>query len=131
MGQAHEIAESLTALKLGEPQTYVDLTLFPLIGDPEAAPGYVLLDEALERHLVHVTEVSAGGRVPELAFENSSDETVLLVDGDELVGAKQNRVVNLSILVAAGKTLVIPVSCVEQGPWVYRSGGFPAGPRAS
>ena len=104
MGQVHEIAESLTALKLGEPQTHVDLTLFPLIGDLEAAPGYLLLDEALERHLVHVTEVSAGGRVPELAFENSSDETVLLVDGDELVGAKQNRVVNLSILVAGGNS---------------------------
>jgi len=53
---------------------------------------------------VHITEVSAGGRVPELAFENSSDETVLLVDGDELVGAKQNRVVNLSILVAGGNS---------------------------
>ena len=130
MGQVHEIAESLTALKLGEPLTYLDLTLFPLIGDPEAAPGYVLLDEALERHLVHITEVSAGGRVPELAFENSSDETVLLVDGDELVGAKQNRVVNLSILVAGGKKLVIPVSCVEQGRWVYRSAEFQAAHRA-
>ena len=130
MGQVHEIAESLTALKVGEPQTHVDFTLFPLIGDLEATPGYLLLDEALERHLVHVTEVSAGGRVPELAFENSSDETVLLVDGDELVGAKQNRVVNLSILVAGGKKLVIPVSCVEQGRWVYRSAEFQAAHRA-
>ena len=130
MAQAHEIADSLTALKLGESQTYLNLTLFPLIGDPESAQGYVLLDEALERHLVHITEVSAGGRVPELAFENSSDETVLLVDGDELVGAKQNRVVNLSILVAGGKKLVIPVSCVEQGRWAYRSSEFQAAHRA-
>ncbi len=130
MAQAHEIADSLTALKLGESQTYVNLTLFPLIGDPESAQGYVLLDEALERHLVHITEVSAGGRVPELALENASDETVLLVDGDELVGAKQNRVLNLSILVAGGKKLVIPVSCVEQGRWAYRSSEFQAANRA-
>lgn len=130
MGQEPEIGQSLTGLKLGESQTYLNLTLFPLIGDAEGAPGYVLLDEALERHLVHVTEVSAGGSVPELAFENASDETVLLVDGDELVGAKQNRVLNLSILVAGGKKLVIPVSCVEQGRWTYRSPEFQAAKRA-
>jgi hypothetical protein len=130
MAQVHEIADSLTALKLGKSENYLNLTLFPLIGGDGEAPGYVLLDEALERHLVRVTEVSAGGRVPELAFENASDETVLLVDGDELVGAKQNRILNLSILVAGGKKLVIPVSCVEQGRWAYRSAEFQAAKRS-
>jgi len=70
------------------------------------------------------TEVSGAGSVPELAFENSSAERILLVDGDELVGAKQNRVINLSILVGAGKRIVIPVTCVEQGRWKYRSDAF-------
>jgi len=37
------------------------------------------------------------------------------LDGEELIGAKQNRIVNLTILVAAGQTLHIPVSCVEAG----------------
>jgi hypothetical protein len=40
---------------------------------------------------------------------------VLLVDGEELVGAKQNRVLNLTILAPAKHTTVIPVSCVEAG----------------
>jgi hypothetical protein len=129
MGQAAEIGHSLAALKLGELQTYSNLTLFPLIGDGNSAPGYVLLDEALDRHLVRVTEVSTGGSVPDLALENDSGESVLLVDGDELIGAKQNRVLNLSILVAAGKRLTIPVSCVEQGRWAYRSPEFSAAKR--
>jgi hypothetical protein len=129
MGQAAEIGQSLAGLKLAESQTHSNLTLFPLIGDVDSALGYVLLDEALDHHLVRVTEVSTGGSVPELALENDSQESVLLVDGDELIGAKQNRVLNLSILVAGGERLTIPVSCVEQGRWAYRSYEFKAAKR--
>ena len=57
--------------------------------------------------------------MPELAFENASAGKILLVDGDELVGARQNRVVNISILVGGGQRDVIPVSCVEHGRWSY------------
>jgi hypothetical protein len=130
MAQAHEIGASLAGLTLGEAQVFRNLALFPLLGDDESGPGYVLLDEALERQFVRVTEVSTQGSVPELALENSSPESVLLVDGDELVGAKQNRVLNLSILVAGGKRVIIPVSCVEQGRWQYRSPDFQAAKRA-
>jgi hypothetical protein len=116
-----EIRDSLEALALGAPQAHRNLALYPLLGERDEPASYLLLDEALERKLARVTEVSAGGSVPELAFENGSAEKILLVDGDELVGAKQNRVINLSILVAGGKRIVIPVSCVEQGRWSYRS----------
>src|SRR5512135_1713684 len=122
------VQESLAGLRLGAPQVHLNLALFPLAGAQYGAPGYLLLDEALERKLARVTEVSSEGSVPELAFENDSAEKILLVDGDELVGAKQNRVLNLSILVGGGKRIVIPVSCVEQGRWAYRRPDFaPAG----
>ena len=55
--------------------------------------------------------------MPELVVENPLDERVLLYDGEELVGAKQNRILNVSVLVEAKSTLTIPVSCVEQGRW--------------
>lgn len=124
MQTVQEIQQSLAALELGAPQVHLNLALFPLLDERNTDPDYLLLDEALERHLARVTEVSADGRVPELAFENGSTERVLLVDGDEVVGAKQNRILNLTILVGGGKKLVIPVSCVEQGRWAYRSSGF-------
>jgi hypothetical protein len=125
-----EIERSLAGLALGAPQVHRNLALFPLLGADEAGPGCVLLDEALARGLARVTEVSESGSVPELAFENTSAERILLVDGDELVGAKQNRIVNLSLLVGAGKRIVIPVACVEQGRWAWRSREFRAGGRS-
>ncbi len=125
-----EIRDSIEALSLGAPQAHRNLALYPLLGERDDPAGYLLLDEALEKKLARVTEVSAGGSVPELAFENGSAEKILLVDGDELVGAKQNRVINLSILVAGGKRIVIPVSCVEQGRWSYRSRDFTPAKRA-
>ena len=59
----------------------------------------MVLDDALARGWVTVTEVGEGGHVPELKVVNRGDVAVLLLDGEELVGAKQNRVLNLTILV--------------------------------
>ena len=126
----HEIQQSLAGLALGAPQAHRNLALFPLLAPEDRPADYLLLDEALERKLARVTEVSGAGSVPELAFENGSAEKILLVDGDELVGAKQNRIINLSILVGAGKKIAIPVSCVEQGRWSYRSREFSPARRA-
>lgn len=124
MQAAREIEQSFASLKIGAPKVHLNLALFPLFDDGDKVFDYLLLDDALERKLARVTEISADGRVPELAFENDSSEKVLLVDGDELVGAKQNRVLNLSILVGGRQKLVIPVSCVEQGRWSYHSRDF-------
>ncbi|MGQ0656005.1 MAG: ARPP-1 family domain-containing protein, partial [Betaproteobacteria bacterium] len=88
------------------------------------------LDDAVDRGLAEVTEVSREGSVPELAFENRSAEKILLVDGDELVGAKQNRILNITLLVGGGVKVNIPVSCVEQGRWSYNSRSFGSARRA-
>ena len=124
------IESVVSRLTVGEAQHSGGLAVFPLFLDAQAPMDYLLLDDALEQGLAHVTEVSQEGRVPELAFENGSPQRVLLVDGDELVGARQNRIVNLSILVGGGKKVVIPVSCVEQGRWSWRSARFSAAKRS-
>jgi len=59
--------------------------------------------------------------VPNLAVDNKGERFVLFVEGQELRGAKQNRVLNASVLIAAHTKTVIPVSCVEQGRWRYVS----------
>ena len=124
------IADVLTSVKVGDPTVYRNLTVFPLFGDSATAAEYLTLDEALEQKCAVITEVSESGSVPELKFINSGTRSVFLLDGEELIGAKQNRVLNLSIMVAGGKTIVIPVSCVEAGRWSHRSRHFSSAPRA-
>ena len=108
-------------IHIGDPTSYKNLTVFPLLGKHLREADYLTLDEALEQKCSEVTEVSASGRVPDLKFINSGTKPVFLLDGEHLIGAKQNRVLNLSILIAGGKTVIIPVSCVEAGRWRHSS----------
>jgi hypothetical protein len=45
----------------------------------------------------------------------------------QLIGAKQNRTVGRSILLAAGTETRIPVSCMEQGRWRYAARSMKSG----
>jgi hypothetical protein len=111
-------------LNLGEVQQFKNLAMVPVVSDYDDGLGYITLGEALGEGSIEIREVSEGGSVPELRVINHAAEMVLILDGEELVGAKQNRIVNTTILVAAGAEMVIPVSCVEQGRWTYRSDVF-------
>jgi ARG and Rhodanese-Phosphatase-superfamily-associated Protein domain len=51
------------------------------------------------------------------------------MEGEEVVGAKQNRTINLSILVPAQAEVIAPVTCVEAGRWHARSAQFPSSSR--
>ncbi|WP_419161524.1 ARPP-1 family domain-containing protein [Candidatus Palauibacter sp.] len=114
-----QVRTAISSLGIGEPTFHGGLTVFPLTAEDRPSLSYLMLAEGLEKGLVSVTEVSEGGSVPDLAVENRADRPLLIVDGEELVGAKQNRVANLTLLAAAGKTTIIPVSCVEAGRWSY------------
>lgn len=121
------LSRALHSLDVGAPVAAGPLTVFPLLRAAAPPAAYALLDEALDAGLAEVSEVSDGGSVPELLFRNKSDRDILLVDGEELVGAKQNRVLNLTILVGAYQEVKIPVSCVEAGRWAWRSRRFGSG----
>ena len=123
------LTATLKALEIGSPIASGPLTVFPLLRADAPPAAYALLDEALDAGLAEVSEISDGGSVPELLFRNKSDRDILLVDGEELVGAKQNRVLNLTILVGAFQDVKIPVSCVEAGRWAWRSRRFSSGKR--
>ena len=82
------------------------------------------LDEAMAAGSLELTEISEGGSVRTLNVTNKSDRMAFLMAGEQLVGAKQNRVLNVSMMVPSATTLQIPVSCVEGGRWQRRSAKF-------
>ncbi len=118
------IASLLGSLELGEPRLHDGIGLWPVLGPGRPEPAYLTLVEALALGGFKITEVSHGGSVPDLRVVNETPHHVLLFDGEELRGAKQNRILNTSILVAAGSTLDVPVSCTESGRWAYDSPEF-------
>ena len=114
----------LMGMELGAAQSFENMTVFGLRTSLDGGPEYITLKEALEKGVFTVAEVSEGGSVPELKVENRSDIAVLLLDGEELRGAKQNRVLNTTILVAPKSAMKVPVSCTEHGRWSYESKVF-------
>lgn len=118
------LTSTLEALTAETAQNWENLTVVPLVAEGPRTSAYVTMAEAAAEGRFRVTEVSAGGSVPDLLAVNDGLTPVLLLDGEELLGAKQHRIVNLSILVPANATVRIPVSCVEQGRWSRRSDTF-------
>lgn len=111
--------------QLGEPRQVHGITLTPLFPRRDPLCAYVSMDEAFEHGLV-IGEVDEAGDVGVLEVANPLHVNVLLYDGEELKGAKQNRILNVSVLLASGSRTRIPVSCVERGRWSWRDRRFSA-----
>lgn len=105
--------ELLSRLRCGQPLREGPLRLVPLF-DPEMRPRpeVDLLNDAV------VVEETAD--VNQLVMCNTGPRPCLLLDGDEVAGGMQNRVMNTSVLLPEGKRVEVPVSCVERGRWDSR-----------
>jgi hypothetical protein len=118
------MASLFEGTRIGEPQAHGSVILFPLLAEADWGPKYLSLGEALVQGTFRVSEVSDSGSVPELKVCNDGEFPVLLLDGEELAGAKQNRVLNTTVLVPGKTSVVIPVSCTEHGRWHSVSAHF-------
>lgn len=118
------ILEPLESVEVAGVTQAAGLQVFGLRWSSGNGHDYVTLDEALEKQLLDVTEVDVGGQVPALKVVNKSGQMIFLMAGEELVGGKQNRVLNASMMVPARGEMPIPVTCVEQGRWGYKSSRF-------
>ncbi len=116
-----EIKKYLSNFEFGDLLYFKNMGVIPLMSALNHDPEYFTLKEALDKQLLIISEVSHEGSVPELKVSNKAEIPILLLDGEELSGAKQNRVLNTTILIKKKSETVIPVSCTEQGRWEYTS----------
>ena len=96
------------------------LILVPLFGGLPAKEYRVGADAFADGSFT-ITEVDHHGDVTHLEGANKGTLPVLLIDGEHFEGAKQNRILNATVLVAANRTTILPVACVEEGRWHYEA----------
>src|SRR3954447_21397409 len=102
-------------LVVGEPDVAGPLAVFPLFG-PSARFEYQSFAQG-SAHGVSIKEIPGGGSVNDLIVTNPTGLPVLLFEGEEVLGAQQNRTFDVSVLIPEHSTLQVPVSCVEAGRW--------------
>jgi hypothetical protein len=121
------LAELLRTVQVLEPRQDSGLQFFGLRWTAASPLSYHTLDEAMKEDSLEVTEVNESGSVPTLKVNNKADSPAFLMAGEQLIGAKQNRILNVSMMIPPATTLTVPVSCVEAGRWNLRSHKFASG----
>lgn len=110
------IAEHLSeALEVGDPDVAGPLTIFPVFG-PDPKRDYKTYAEAVADG-VEIRELPQGASVNDLIIENPNEYEVLFFEGEEVLGAQQNRSIDVTVLAPAVTKVTVPVSCVEAGRW--------------
>jgi hypothetical protein len=128
--QTFPLLDTLKHVEVAGHQQCGSLEVFHLLWPAGNGLTYTTLDEALEAHWIEVVESTEAGRVSRIKIINRSAQMVFLMAGEQLVGCKQNRVVNSSIMVPPRAEMPLPVTCVERGRWGYSSSAF-SSPRTS
>ncbi len=115
-------------LELGTPVILGNLLIIPILGD-EAKLEVVPLDQGLESG-ARATET---GRIHSVLLENPLGLPLFIMDGEELIGALQDRIAAESAVVEPKRSEEIATVCIEKGRWEGEgrsfSPGFSAFPR--
>ena len=120
----------LERMRIGPFQQDAGLAVAGLyLDDPTPTTAYVTLAQALAAGDVIVSEKPQAS-VPTLQIRNLGAWPVLLLDGEEVIGGRQNRVLNATIMVPPEAVFDLPVSCVEQSRWQEVSPTFDTGEAA-
>ena len=104
------VANLIDSITFGEQQTYRNMSIIPLFHNNGDKLTYKMLSDSVKNKVVEITEISDSGHVPELKVINHSENRVLIVDGEQFIGAKQNRVINATVLLEAKSTTIINVA---------------------
>ena len=118
------LSKVLSDVNTFAPQQYGNMRVIGLDIPENSNVDLMSLKVGLDMGLVEISEVNEGGNVGEVKVINNAVTPLLILDGEEIIGSKQNRVVNATIIIEAKSEKIIPVSCTEAGRWKYNSKKF-------
>lgn len=115
---------SFSNLKIGSPFFIHNVKIYPIegkLGDD----GFTTIEEAIRTRSVILKDIHG---VDKISIQNTGERPVFAIDGEEVLGARQNRILNVDIYIEPQKEYVVPVTCIEQHRWegspIFSEGGF-------
>ncbi|MCS7233986.1 MAG: hypothetical protein NZ900_07795 [Synergistetes bacterium] len=100
-------------LEVREPMFLRNVVIYPLQAPEEGFSREFL---TLEDGGFSISELDAPN-IDSVMFRSLSNTPFFILDGEELLGAQQDRVVNTSLWLEGAEAFEIPVSCIEQRRW--------------
>ena len=131
-----KLFNSIEDLNILNPVKQDGLILYPIsLNNEIKMDGLELFDDLYDRDQVKAFEIGESGIVEEITLKNKSLSNLLLFDGEAIIGAKQNRIAERTVILESNSETQIPVNCVERGRWRFNEevhfakSNFSASPR--
>ncbi len=99
------------------PVLWNELAIMPFKLKKEFFKNYIGISDAVKKENFLCKELDELARVSQIKCINKTRSNVLIIEGEHIIGGNQNRVVNLTTLIRKNSTVVLPVTCVEEGRW--------------
>ena len=96
-----------------------NIVVFFLSTTEKADDNYLSFPESLDQKLVDISEINEEGFVGKLKVNNRSNQSLLILGGEQIIGnkIKQHRIVASTVLIPPHITVLVNVHCGEQYRW--------------
>lgn len=111
---------NLKHLSLAKRQNYENITVVPILSDTDTPFDVLDLKKGLKMGLVTIGECDITN-VEKVKLKNNSISPLILLDGEEIAGSLQNRIVAQTMIIPPKSEMEIPVNCSEKGRNEYKS----------
>ena len=113
--------EDVFNFKIEEPFLLRQMVIFPLTN------GGANFDKVKPLRSVDLVKVVETERMETALIENRSPYDIFILDGEEIYGGLQNRVIDTTALIGSKHDVELPVSCVEKDRWEGKEIDFSPG----
>ena len=117
------IFDDLGVFGILEPIYLGGLKLYPVTFERNLSSNHLnFIDDSFDKSEIEAFETSSEGVVTQIGVKNNSQSYVMILDGEGISGAKQNRISQTTIVLNPFSETIIPVNCIERGRWSYSAG---------